>query len=51
MDSSDLADMIRTIPKPDSADGFTDLIRIERIDTHGPSIASAESISVFVNEA
>ena len=44
-DPSDFADTTRTVP--DSVDAFTDPIRIERIDTHGPSVASAESVFVF----
>ena len=48
-DPSVLADTIRTVP--DSADAFTYPIRIEWIDTHRPSVASAESVSVFVNGA
>ena len=45
-----LVDMIRTL-LPCSADAFTDPLRIERIGTYGPSVASAESVFVFVNEA
>ena len=44
-DPSDLADTIRTVPD------FPDPRRIERIDTHGPSVASTESVSVVVNGA
>ena len=48
-DTSDLADTTRIIP--DSADTFTNPIRIEGIDTHGPSVTSAKFVSVFVNVA
>ena len=43
--TSDFADTIRTVS--DSADP----LRTERIDKYGPSVASAESESVFVNGA
>ena len=48
-DTSDLADTTRTIP--DSADAFTNPIRIEGIDTHGPSVTTAKFVSLFVNGA
>ena len=45
MDASDFVDTIRTVPG--SADAFMDPLRIQRIDTYGPSIASSESVSVL----
>ena len=44
-DPSDVADTMRRVPD------FTDPIQIELIDTHRPSVASAKSVSVVVNEA
>ena len=43
----ELADKIRTVPG--FVDAFTDPYRIGRVDTNGPTMASAESVSMFMN--